>query len=128
MLAAALNNHDQVVGNGFLYSNGSIQSLLSLLPASSGWSKLNATGINDAGQIVRQGMYNGQELASMMTPDSNEVPRPSTFAIWAVITSGMGWSTSSSGAAESRPAALADPGVAKPCPCNSGSSAHDRNR
>jgi hypothetical protein len=85
LLASALNNKDQVVGNGFLYSNGSLQSLLSLLPASSGWSNLDATGINDAGQIVGQGTYNGQEIAFLMTPDANGVPEPCTLAIWLVL-------------------------------------------
>ena len=61
------------MGNGFLYSNGSIQSLLSLLPTTSDWSNLNATGINDAGQIVGQGTYNGQQVGFLMTPDANSV-------------------------------------------------------
>ncbi len=82
MIAAALNGKDQAVGGGLLYSNGGIQSLLSLLPASSGWSSLNATGINDSGQIVGQGTFNGQLEAFEMTP--NAVPEPATLAIWAL--------------------------------------------
>jgi len=87
MVAAALNDKDQAVGNGLLYSNGSIQALLSLLPASSGWSNLNATGINDAGQIVGQGLINGQEQAFLMTPIVEEVPEPGTLAMWGIIAS-----------------------------------------
>jgi hypothetical protein len=83
MVAAALNSHDQAVGNGFLYSNGSIQALLSLLPGSSGWSNLNATGINDAGQIVGQGTFDGQQVAFLMTPDA--VPEPGTLAVWGLL-------------------------------------------
>ena len=82
MIAAALNDKDQAVGNGFIYSNGSIQTLLSLLPANSGWSNLNATGINDAGQIVGQGTINGQQQAFLMTPIAEEVPEPSALALW----------------------------------------------
>jgi probable HAF family extracellular repeat protein len=88
LLSAALNNKEQVVGNGFLYSNGTIQTLLSLIPAGSGWSNLNATGINDAGQIVGQGTYDGQQVAFMMTPDA--VPEPGTLAIWGLIASCAG--------------------------------------
>ncbi len=80
MIAAALNDKDQSVGGGLLYSNGGIQSLLSLLPASSGWSSLNATGINDSGQIIGQGSYMGQLEAFEMT--STAVPEPATLAIW----------------------------------------------
>jgi uncharacterized membrane protein len=88
LLSAALNNKEQVVGNGFLYSNGTIQTLLSLIPAGSGWSNLNATGINDAVQIVGQGTYDGQQVAFMMTPDA--VPEPGTLAIWGLIASCAG--------------------------------------
>jgi hypothetical protein len=82
LLSAALNNKDQVVGNGFLYRNGTIQTLLSLIPAGIGWSNLNAIRINDVGQIVGQGTYNGQEVAFLMSPEA--VPEPSTFAIWSI--------------------------------------------
>jgi hypothetical protein len=83
MIAAALNNSEEV-GNGFLFSNGSVQSLLSLLPANSGWSSLNATGINDLGQIVGQGMYNGQLQAFEMNPVAATVPEPGAHAVWAL--------------------------------------------
>ena len=80
LIAAALNSADQAVGNGFLYSNGTIQTLASLLSPSSGWSSLNATSINVAGQIVGQGTFNGQLEAFEMTP--NAVPEPATLAVW----------------------------------------------
>ena len=76
MIAAALNDKDQAVANGFLFSNGTLQTLASLLPVNSGWSNLTATGINDAGQIVGQGLINGQEQAFLMTPIAEEVPEP----------------------------------------------------
>jgi hypothetical protein len=83
-IAAALNSADQAVGNGFLYSNNSIETLLSLLPAGSGWTNLNATAINDAGQIVGQGTYDGQQVAFLMTPDA-EAPEPGALAVWCLM-------------------------------------------
>jgi hypothetical protein len=97
MIAAALNNSDQAVGNGFLYSNGSVVSLQSLLPPLNGWTNLNATGINGAGQIVGQGMINGQEEAFLMTPDSGQVPEPSTLLAWLLATTGLALRLSRSG-------------------------------
>jgi probable HAF family extracellular repeat protein len=91
-IALALNNQGQVVGNGFLYSDGQFVSLQSLLsvPLSSQWSNLNATGINDAGQIVGQGLFDGQEQAFVMTPDAGSVPEPSSIAIFALMAGAAG--------------------------------------
>jgi uncharacterized membrane protein len=89
MIGAALNDKDQVVGNGFLYSNGTIQTLASLVSSSSGWSNLVSTRINDTGQIVGQGLINGQEHAFLMTPTGQEVPEPGTLAIWGLISAGL---------------------------------------
>jgi probable HAF family extracellular repeat protein len=84
-VAAALNDKDQAVGNGFIYNDGTVQALASLLTAGNGWSNLNATGINDNGQIVGQGTYGGQQVAFLMTPDANVTPEPSTIFVWCVI-------------------------------------------
>ena len=51
-VASALNDNVQAVGNGFLYSNGTIQTLSSLITPAAGWSSLNATGINDLDQTL----------------------------------------------------------------------------
>jgi probable HAF family extracellular repeat protein len=93
-VAAALNNNDQVVGGGYLYTDpahstvtslGTLTMLTSLLNANSGWTDLNATGINDLGQIVGQGTYNGQQVAFLMTPDAIETPEPAALVTWAAL-------------------------------------------
>jgi probable HAF family extracellular repeat protein len=76
-----INNFGQVTGwylslespnytsHAFLYSAGKMIDLMSLLPASSGWTVLyTGTGINDLGQITGYGVINGQEHAFLMTP------------------------------------------------------------
>ena len=59
-----------------------VQSLASLIPNASGWSGLNATGINDAGQIVGQGLIDVQEHAFLMTPIAEQVPEPGAMMVW----------------------------------------------
>ncbi|MBS1812766.1 MAG: DUF3466 family protein [Acidobacteria bacterium] len=59
--AYAVNNKGQVVGtNGhaFLWQNGVMTDLNSLLPMGSDWVLTAATGINDSGQIVGWGIHN----------------------------------------------------------------------
>jgi probable HAF family extracellular repeat protein len=56
-----------ISGDAFLYSNGIMTDLNSLLPANSGWSLLQATAINDSGQIVGS---NGQSHAFLLNPIS----------------------------------------------------------
>jgi len=81
--AFSINNNDQVVGwsrllpppdegdgrHAFLFSNGSMMDLNSLIPANSGWTCLIvAYDINDRGQIVGYGDFNGQDRAFLLTP------------------------------------------------------------
>jgi len=49
---AAVNASGVIVGGQFVYSNGTLQNLNNLIPAGSGYTIQNATGINDHGQIV----------------------------------------------------------------------------
>jgi probable HAF family extracellular repeat protein len=88
--ASSINAGGQVVGSSdttsgtshaFLYSGGIMSDLNSLLPANSGWDLISASGINDAGQIVGSGTYNGQYRAFLLTPafygmDVQGVPSP----------------------------------------------------
>lgn len=47
-----------------------LEDLNDLIPADSGWVLTEATSINDAGQIVGNGFYNGQAGAFLLTPST----------------------------------------------------------
>lgn len=55
----------------FLWSNGTMTNLNTLLPAGSGWVLEHAWDINDAGQIVGDGLFNGQRRGFLLTPTSS---------------------------------------------------------
>jgi probable HAF family extracellular repeat protein len=83
--AYGINNSGEVVGysyladgdqHAFLYFDGSMLDLNVLLPANSGWVLEEAFGINDAGQITGMGLYQGQEMAFLMTDPPAAVPEP----------------------------------------------------
>jgi probable HAF family extracellular repeat protein len=57
-----------IVYHAFLYTNGRMQDLNTLIPAGSGWTLSEAAGINDAGQIVGSGTKNGQLRAFLLNP------------------------------------------------------------
>jgi hypothetical protein len=63
--------------HAFIYHNGAITDLNSLIDASLGWELIYATDINDRGQIVGYGLVNGQGHAFLLSP----VPEPSTAII-----------------------------------------------
>ena len=88
--AGAMNNLDQIVGysyladnstrDAFLYSNGVMTDLNSLVPSGSGWTLTAATGINDSGEIVANGVNSqGVTNAFLLTPN---VPEPRCIAIF----------------------------------------------
>jgi probable HAF family extracellular repeat protein len=45
-----------------------MQSLNALIPPKSGWVLTSVTGINNRGQIVGQGLRNGETHGFMLTP------------------------------------------------------------
>lgn len=77
--AYGINGRGQVVGNyvtsdwvqdPFIWDNGVMRTLDSLIDSASGWDLLDARGINDAGQIAAYG-YNattGQYRALLLSP------------------------------------------------------------
>ncbi len=74
-----INNIGQVVGEsghrGFVIHDGKMQDLNSLIPFSaSGWFITDASGINDAGQIIGYGLYNGDTRAFLLSPTISPTP------------------------------------------------------
>lgn len=78
--AWAINNAGVVVGSSFInaqpvkdsvayiYQNGQLQDLNTLLPANSGWVLAIAVDINNRGQILAGGTHNGQAGLCILTP------------------------------------------------------------
>src|SRR5439155_3826482 len=69
-----VNNQGQVVGHAdlvaFIYSDGALRDLNSLLPAGANWLLFDAEAINDGGAIVGSGFGpNGEDRAFLLTPD-----------------------------------------------------------
>ena len=93
--ACGINGSGQVVGYydsgifgevAFLWQSGTgMQDLNSLIPSNSGWTLVEATGINASGQICGWGVNpSGQSDAFLLTP----TPEPSSLALLAA--SGIG--------------------------------------
>ena len=84
--AWAMNNQNEIIGQAriedqlaaFLWSeqNG-IEDLNALIAPGSGWFLTGAFSINDRGQIVGDGFYNGKYSAFLLQP----IPEPSTWAL-----------------------------------------------
>jgi probable HAF family extracellular repeat protein len=81
--AAHINAAGQIVGwsasadaatyRGFLWSNGVMQDLNTLIPADSGWQISFANGINDLGQIVGVGVHDGQFRAVLLSTPASSI-------------------------------------------------------
>jgi len=66
-----INKKGQVVGGHWLWHNGRSDDLNTLLPARSGWTIMQATAINNKGQIAGYGKYHRQTRAFLLTPQKN---------------------------------------------------------
>lgn len=70
--AYAVNALGDIVGTSddkaFLWSGGPIIDLNTLIAPSSGWVLNRATAINNAGEIVGQGVHDGETRAFLLTP------------------------------------------------------------
>ena len=87
--ALGVNDSGDVVGfsntgaggnHAFLYRNGLMIDLNSLIDPGSGWTLDSANGINAAGQITGYGEINGQVHAFVLT-GSTAVPEPGSLPI-----------------------------------------------
>ena len=66
------------LAKSFVYDNGTMTDLLTLIAPGSGWTELfQANGVNDLGQIVGAGVFNGEIRGYVMTP----VPEPAGLAV-----------------------------------------------
>jgi hypothetical protein len=73
--AYAINATDEVVGmlygpttSAFVYLNGHSYDLNTLIPPDSGWTIVGAYGVNDHGEIVGEGYYNGNLYGVSLKP------------------------------------------------------------
>jgi probable HAF family extracellular repeat protein len=98
--ANAINDEGEVVGSSslspscggggsnctvdaFLYENGAMIDLNTLLPPNSGWQLTSGLAINDEGQIAGYGLYNGQTLGFLLDLGTS-TPEP-TSAVLVVL-------------------------------------------
>jgi probable HAF family extracellular repeat protein len=102
--ATAVNDSGQVVGgtggHAFLYDNGKMVDLNTLISSASGWLLESATAVNDSGQIVGYGTNSrGKTDAFLLTPllpgDANGDGRVDVNDLTIVLAhfgrTGMGW-------------------------------------
>jgi RHS repeat-associated protein len=100
-VASAVNNVGEVVGFGaidaagtqlaaFIYTDQlGFRKLNDLIPPNSGWNLVTAAGINDSGDIVGWGYYNGAQLAYRLrvSPETiacnGQTTNPGPVCIWA---------------------------------------------
>jgi probable HAF family extracellular repeat protein len=81
-IAEALNNAGSIVGssytrldaaqNAYIYENGVMTDLNTLIPPGSGWRLTRAIDINGNGEIVGNGVFGGVASAFLLTP----IPEP----------------------------------------------------
>ena len=92
----ALNNRGEVVGNlggalqvpffAFIYANGAMSDLNTLIDPSLGWTVHSATGINDLGQIVAYGCHDSDGCGGLLLQLA-PVPEPGA---WVLLLAGLG--------------------------------------
>ena len=90
-LGQALVAMDDINGNpgDYIWTQaGGAQPLVTPATAANGWTQVSYTSINDLGQILGFGTYNGVQQAFLLTP--LDVPAPGGFALFATGLLGLG--------------------------------------
>ena len=68
--ANSINSSGEIVGvPAFIYKEGEVKNLNSLIEPGTGWILSTATCINDFGMIVGSGLLNGQQRAFLLIPE-----------------------------------------------------------
>jgi len=93
-VATSINSAGQIAGfyhgggsaRAFLYANGAMIDLNTLLPANSGWDLEEAYGINDSGLVVGIGGKDGTIHGFLLDASGAAAPEPGT---WALLLAGL---------------------------------------
>ncbi len=62
----------------FIWEDGELFDLNTLIPADSGWELVSASKINNKNQIVGTGKINGESRGFLLTPEAKSVPEPTS--------------------------------------------------
>jgi len=85
----SINDSDQIVGtaqnasglsHAMLWQNGTVTDLNSLLPVDSGWVLTGAWSINDSGEIVGSGTYDGVQTSFLLNLSASSVMLPAVYS------------------------------------------------
>jgi probable HAF family extracellular repeat protein len=82
LLNTSYSNFDETVYQSYFYDGErtySNQDIEDLLGENSGWDIYEISGLNNKGQIIGTGLFNGKESVFAMSPNGEPIPEPSTI-------------------------------------------------
>jgi probable HAF family extracellular repeat protein len=92
--AGGINDQGRVVGyssdygnnvHAFIWEDGVLTDLNDLIPPHSGWELKGAADINELGQIVGYGTFNGETRAYLLTPTNSEIIFDNQDPEWTIV-------------------------------------------